>query len=297
VVAAIDDFASNGAATMISVSKNIKCMIAFTLLTVFSAGCSSTPTGRTQLTLKSEAALAQEGTRQMAAIRASSALVQDRATIDYVACVADAIVGTLEGDDAAMYWELAIVNQPDVNAFVMPGGKIVVKSGILSVAENQDQLAAVLGHEVAHVTAHHANERATRGVLAGYGIEVLAIVLAGDSSNPYSRNYDPNRARGIYGATNTFGSLGLMNPFSRMQESEADEIGLLYMARAGFDPRESVSLWQNMNSSEKTAKVPEFLSTHPSGERRIESMVSQLPEALALYNQAKAEGRAPNCKP
>jgi predicted Zn-dependent protease len=211
--------------------------------------------------------------------------------------VADAIVGTLEGDDAAMYWEMAIVNQPDVNAFVMPGGKIVVKSGILTTAQNQHQLAAVLGHEVAHVTAHHANERATRGEIAGYGMEVLAIILAGDSTNPYSRNYDPNRARGIYGATNTFGSLGLLNPFSRMQESEADEIGLLYMAKAGFDPRESVSLWQNMNSSANTAKVPEFLSTHPSGEARIEAMVSQLPAALALYNQAKAEGREPNCEP
>jgi predicted Zn-dependent protease len=297
VVAAIVNNATHGAATMNSISTSIKCLIAFVLLAVFSAGCTSTPTGRRQLTLKSEAALAQEGARQMAAIRASSALVQDRGTIDYVACVADAIVGTLEGDDAAMYWELAIVNQPDVNAFVMPGGKIVVKSGILSVANNQHQLAAVLGHEVAHVTAHHANERATRGEIAGFGVEVLAIILAGDSTNPYSRNYDPNRARGIYGATNTFGSLGLLNPFSRMPETEADEIGLLYMARAGFDPRESVNLWQNMNSSQNTTKVPEFLSTHPSGEARIEAMVSQLPEALALYNQAKADGLEPNCKP
>lgn len=288
---------AHGATTMNSLSKTIKCMIALTLFAVLTAGCSSTPTGRKQLTLKSDAELAQEGTRQMAAIRATSALVQDRATIDYVACVADAIVGTLDGEAAALYWELAIVNQPDVNAFVMPGGKIVVKSGILSVAENQHQLAAVLGHEVAHVTAHHANERATRGELAGYGIDVLSIILAGDSNNRYSRNYDPNRARGISGATNTFGALGLLNPFSRMQETEADDIGLIYMAKAGFDPRESVSLWQNMNSSEKTAKVPEFLSTHPSGETRIDAMVDRLPEALALYNQAKAEGREPNCKP
>ena len=107
---------------MYSISKRL---ITFSLLAILVASCSTTPTGRAQLTLKSEAALAQEGTRQMAVIRASSPLVQDRATIDYVACVADAIVGTLEGNDAAMYWELAIVNQPDVNAFVMPGGKIV----------------------------------------------------------------------------------------------------------------------------------------------------------------------------
>ena len=121
-----------------------KRLISLVLVAIALASCSSTPTGRAQLTLKSEAALAQEGTRQMAIIRENSPLVQDRATIDYVACVADAIVGTLEGDDAAMYWELAIVNQPDVNAFVMPGGKIVVKSGILTVAQNQHQLAACL---------------------------------------------------------------------------------------------------------------------------------------------------------
>ncbi|MDH4073621.1 MAG: M48 family metalloprotease, partial [Gammaproteobacteria bacterium] len=147
------------------------------------AGCSSTPTGRNQLTLKSDAALAAEGTRQMAIIRENSPLVQDRATIDFVACVANAIVETLEGDDAALYWEMAIVNQPDVNAFVMPGGKIVVKAGILSVAKNQHQLATVLGHEVAHVTAHHANERASRAEVTSYGTEVLALILGGGYYN------------------------------------------------------------------------------------------------------------------
>lgn len=268
-----------------------KRLISMVILAALVAACSTTPTGRKQLTLKSDAALAQEGSRQMAMIRASSALVTDRATIDYVACVADAIVGVLEGEDAAMYWELAIVNQPDVNAFVMPGGKMVVKSGILSVAQNQHQLAAVVGHEVAHVTAHHANERATRGDVADYGLTVLAAILAGP--NAY---YEPTKTQGIYGATGTFGMLGIMNPFTRMQETEADEIGLIYMAKAGFDPRESVELWQNMNKSEKTAKVPEFLSTHPSGDTRIESMVAQLPEALKIYNEAQAAGRNPDCK-
>jgi predicted Zn-dependent protease len=264
-----------------------KRLISLTLVAALVAACSTTPTGRSQLTLKSDAALAQEGTRQMAIIRENSPLVQDRATIDYVACVADAIVGTLEGEDAALYWELAIVNQPDVNAFVMPGGKIVVKSGILTVAQNQHQLAAVLGHEVAHVTAHHANERATRGDLTSYGVEVLALILGGGYYN---------QTQGAYCAASTLNTMGLMNPFSRMQESEADEIGLRYMAMAGFDPRESVELWQNMNSSEQTAKVPEFMSTHPSGETRIESMVEMLPEMLVLYNEAKAQGRNPDCQ-
>lgn len=282
---------------MNSQRSSLKYLIAVVLLAVFASGCSTTPTGRKQLTLKSDATLAAESTRAMAQLRATSALIKDRATIDYVACVADAIVGTLEDEDAALYWEMAIVNNPEVNAFVMPGGKIVVKSGIMSVAKNQHQLAAVLGHEVAHVTANHANERATRSDLTGFGIEVLAAVLVGDSANYYSRNYDPNMASGIYGAAGTFGQLGLLNPFSRMQESEADDIGLLYMAKAGFDPREAVTLWQNMNSSSETAKIPEFLSTHPSGDTRIESMVSKLPEALALYNEAQANGLNPDCQP
>jgi predicted Zn-dependent protease len=229
--------------------------------------------------------LAQEGAKQMQIIREQAPLVQDRATIDYVACVADAIVGTLEGKDAAMYWELAVVNQPDVNAFVMPGGKIVVKAGILSVASNQHQLAAVVGHEVAHVTAHHANERASRGELTNYGVEVLAYILGGGYYN---------QTQGAYSALSTASTLGLSNPFSRMQESEADIIGLEYMAKAGFDPRESVELWKNMNAKSET-KIPEFMSTHPSGDTRIESLIDQYPTALALYNEAKAAGREPNC--
>jgi len=282
---------------MKSQRSSFKYLIAVVSLAVFASGCSTTPTGRKQLTLKSDATLAAESTRAMAQLRATSALIKDRATIDYVACVADAIVGTLDDEDAALYWEMAIVNNPEVNAFVMPGGKIVVKSGIMSVAKNQHQLAAVLGHEVAHVTANHANERATRSDLTGFGIEVLAAVLVGDSANYYSRNYDPNMASGVYGAAGTFGQLGLLNPFSRMQESEADDIGLIYMAKAGFDPREAVTLWQNMNSSSETTKIPEFLSTHPSGDTRIESMVSQLPQALALYNEAQANGLNPDCQP
>jgi predicted Zn-dependent protease len=266
-------------------NSNYKYLISILFLTALVSACSTTPTGRAQLTLKSEAMLAQEGARQMNIIREQAPLVQDRATIDYVACVADAIVGTLEDKDAAMYWELAIVNQPDVNAFVMPGGKIVVKAGILTVASNQHQLAAVIGHEVAHVTAHHANERASRGDLTNYGVEVLAYILGGGYYN---------QTQGAYSALSTASTLGLSNPFSRMQESEADIIGLEYMAKAGFDPRESVELWKNMNAKSET-KIPEFMSTHPSGDTRIESLIDQYPTALALYNEAKAAGREPSC--
>ncbi len=256
------------------------------LLVVLLAACTSTPSGRSQLVLKSDAALAAEGARQFEMIREQMPLVQDRATIDYIACVSNAIVDELDPESKAMYWELAVIDRPDINAFVLPGGKISVFSGILQVAQNQHQLATVIGHEVAHVTAHHANERASRSMVAGVGIDIAAILLGGG----YAR-----QTRAAQQTLQTGAMLGILNPFSRKQESEADVIGLKYMAMAGFDPRESITLWTNMEEKQES-QVPEFMSTHPSGDTRIESLVSQLPVALALYNEATAQGRAPNCQ-
>jgi predicted Zn-dependent protease len=257
-----------------------------TCLTVVLAACASSPTGRNQLVLKSDAALAAEGQRQFNMIREQMPLVKDRATIDYVACVANAIVDELEGEDAEMFWELAVIDAPDVNAFVLPGGKISVFSGILTVAQTQHQLAAVLGHEVAHVTAQHANERASRASVSNVGIDIAAILLGGG----YAR-----QTQAAQQTLQTGAALGIMNPFSRKQETEADVIGLEYMAKAGFDPRESVTLWKNM-AEKNESRIPEFMSTHPSGDTRIESLVSQFPTALAYYNEAHAKGQEPNCQ-
>ena len=256
-------------------------LLSLPLIIVGALGWSSSAYARSDAELQAEAA------REFARLKASAPLTTDRETIDYISCVANAVVSVLEQPYSDYNWEMAILETDQINAFVMPGGKIVVKSGILTVAENQHQLAAVLGHEAAHVTAHHANERATRGEITSYGVEVLALILGGGYYT---------QTQGAYGAASALNTLGLMNPFSRMQESEADAIGLEYMSKAGFDPRESVKLWQNMNKSEKTTKVPEFMSTHPSGETRIESMVERLPEMLALYNQAQADGRNPDCR-
>jgi len=263
-----------------------KLLISIGLFAAFLAACASSPTGRGQIVLKSDAELAREGARQFHMIRETMPLVQDRGTIDYVACVANAIVEVIEGKDADLFWELAVIDRSDINAFVLPGGKISVFSGILTVAENQHQLASVLGHEVAHVTAQHANERASRAMVTGFGVDVAAILLGGGYSQ---------QTRAASQALGTGVALGVLNPFSRMQESEADVVGLEYMAKAGFDPRESVELWQNMNEKNKT-QIPEFMSTHPSGDTRIESLVQQFPTALAFYNEARAEGKDPNCQ-
>ena len=267
--------------------QRLKSLILIGTAAALVASCSTTPSGRTQFTVMSDAEMARESSRQLRLFRESQALVKDRATLDYIACVTNAIIDVVGEDGEDMYWEMAVVDQPVANAMVMPGGKIVVFDGILSVATNQHQLAAVMGHEVAHATARHSNERASRAMVTSAGIDIAAIVLGGGWAN------QTNAARG---ALSTGLALGVDMPFSRAAESEADLIGLDYMAMAGFDPRESVKLWQNMLASNETRKQPEFLSTHPSGETRIEHLVDALPRTLLLFNKAREEGKDPQCQ-
>jgi predicted Zn-dependent protease len=241
--------------------------------------CSSQPTQQEDAQMKAEAA------RAFNQMRASMPLVTDRPTIDFVACVATAVVAQLEPPYNDIEWELAIFEAESVNAFAMPGGKIGVFSGILSVTENQDQLATVLGHEVAHVTAQHSKNRAKSSELTNLGINVASIILGGGYTGA---TYTAQQALAA-GA-----QFGITLPHTRGQESEADIIGLEYMSRAGFDPRESVPLWQRMDAS--TDKKPaEFLSTHPASETRIENLVSEWKITLPLYNEAQAEGFVPEC--
>jgi predicted Zn-dependent protease len=241
--------------------------------------CSSQPTQQEDAQMKAEAA------RAFNQMRASMPLVTDRPTIDFVACVAQAVVAQLEPPYNDIEWELAIFEAESVNAFAMPGGKIGVFSGILAVTENQDQLATVIGHEIAHVTAQHSKNRAQSSELTNLGINVAAILLGGGYTGT---TYTAQQALAA-GA-----QFGITLPHTRGQESEADVIGLEYMARAGFDPRESVPLWQRMDGS-SGRKPAEFMSTHPSSETRIENLVSQWQKTLPLYNEARANGYAPDC--
>lgn len=232
----------------------------------------------------SDADLNAQGSATFERMRAEVPLVQDRATIDFVSCVADAIVTQLEGEAAGYDWELAIFDQQPVNAFVLPGGKISVYKGLLAITKNDAQLAAVMGHEVAHVTERHPAERMARTKATQVGVGVLSGIVGGT----------PIAAQSASTALQIGAQLGLLLPFNRGQENEADEVGLLYMARAGFDPRESVKLWQNMQDS-KDNEPPEFMSTHPSSDTRIDRLVSLLPAALLEYNKAREAGRIPKC--
>ncbi len=265
-----------------------RATLGFIIVAAVLAACTSSPTGRSQMILRSDEQLAVEAAQQFSEMRASIPLETDRYTIDYIHCVATAVVEALEPQYRDLDWDMAVFDADSVNAFAMPGGKIGVMTGILRAADNQDRLAAVLGHEIAHVTARHSNERASRSPVAGVGIKVAAVLLgAGHSGATYT----------AYEALNQGAALGIMLPFNRAQESEADVIGLEFMARAGFDPRQSVPLWQNMSKEGGGNEPAEFLSTHPSSEKRIDSLVSQFGTSLAAYNEAKAAGRDPDCGP
>jgi len=236
---------------------------------------------------QSDAEMEAEAAREFARYKATFPLTTDQDIIDYIACVANAVVTSLEPPDSELNWEMAIVETNELNAFVMPGGKIVIFEGILRAARDQHQLAAVIGHEIAHVTAEHTKRKLLSGGKGmEVGIQVAAVLLGGGH---YGAQYTAQQM------LNQGAMYGLLLPYKRSQETEADVLGLEYMARAGFDPRAAVALWKNMEEESGGGQPAEFASTHPSPDNRIESLISQWVEVLPLYNEAHAKGRIPDC--
>jgi predicted Zn-dependent protease len=182
-------------------------------------------------------------------------------------------------------WEVVVFKDRSANAFALPGGKIGVNTGLLEVAENQDQLAAVLGHEVAHVLANHANERLSQEL----GVQVGLGALGSVAGNPNSVSQ-----QSIMKVLGLGAQLGILLPFSRVHETEADVIGLDLMARAGFDPRQSLALWRNMARA-GGSQPPEFLSTHPSYGSRTQELEKNMGKAWQTYEAARARGKYPRC--
>jgi predicted Zn-dependent protease len=168
-------------------------------------------------------------------------------------------------------WQFTLFENPEPNAFALPGGKVGVYTGLFKVAKNDAQLAAVMGHEVGHAIARHGAERMSQGILAQLG---GVAVGAATGNQAYVDLYSQAA------------TLGVILPYSRTQESEADEIGLVLMAEAGYDPREAVKLWQNFEAL-AGQRPPEFLSTHPSEGTRIERLEELMPEALERYEEAQ----------
>ena len=247
------------------------------------AGCAVSPTGRDQLVMFSPSAMNQMGAAAFDEIKAETPAAGAYLN-RYVECVADAVVAVLPGDQA-QGWEVKVFDEDEPNAFALPGKKIGVYKGLLDVADRQDQLAAVIGHEIGHVLAQHGNERMSSQFVVGAGLAVAEAMM---------RRPESNEGRQVMAVLGLGAQVGILLPYGRSHESEADRIGLELMAQAGFDPAASVELWQNM-SREGGARPPEFLSTHPANETRIRVLQAQVPAAMGVYREARAAGRVPEC--
>ncbi|MEQ6916476.1 M48 family metallopeptidase [Halomonas aquatica] len=254
-----------------------RCLLPF-LAMLMLAGCDKTPTGRSQLALVPDGLMAEMGVDAFAQMRRQQPIEGDAAVNRLVHCVARSVVDAAEVryPDAGMpeTWEVVVFDDPSPNAFALPGGRIGVHKGLLRVAETPAQLAAVIGHEVGHVLADHGNERFTQQL----GIKAVLLVVGLFSEGEMARE-PMMQALGI-GAR-----LGIALPFSRAHEQEADQMGLAIMAKAGFDPRQSVALWRNMAEA-GGSQPPEFLSTHPAHGSRIEALQGHMEDALAAFRSA-----------
>lgn len=249
--------------------------LATILAVIFIVGCATAPfTGRSQLIFVSEgqeAALGEDAYRQ---ILRDSVITRDATAERIVRRVGERIARVAEKPEYK--WEFTTINDPETaNAFAVPGGKVAVYTGIFEPARDETGLAVVLGHEVAHALARHPAERMSQGLLFQLGGAGLSVLMG---SNPAMANQ----------VLQAFGVVVAL-PFSRSQETEADRIGLILMAKAGYDPRVSVELWERMEKKDGgKGAPPEFLSTHPSYETRIQQLRSFIPEALTYYQASGA---------
>jgi metalloendopeptidase OMA1, mitochondrial len=240
----------------------------------FLLSCQSVPiTGRQQLVLitpEEEIALGEEAYKN---IIEESTLSHDQAKINMVRRVGQRIASVADRPDYR--WEFNLIENKTSNAFALPGGKVAVYTGILQFTEDETGLAVVMGHEVAHALAHHGAERMSTSMITQIGTSGVAVILGGDN---------PQTVKAIEKAFGIGGQVGIILPFSRKHESEADKIGLHLMAEAGYDPRQSAEFWKRMTQDTKE-KPLEFFSTHPSDEQRIRQIESWLPEVLPIYQK------------
>lgn len=258
--------------------------LAIGALCVSLAACASSPTGRQQLALYSNEQLDQMGQQAFDQYQQDLPVVGG-ATHRYAECIADALVGTLSGRDRDQNWQIRVFEDDSANAFALPGGYMGINTGLLNVATDQDQVAAVIGHEIGHVLANHANERVSTQSATQLGLSVL-------SSAAGLQGAQGEQMLGLLGAGAQY---GILLPFSRRHESEADVIGLRMMADAGFDPRASLTLWENMSSA-SGGQPPAWMSTHPSHGQRMAGLEAGMDDAVARYEQARSDGRQPNCQ-
>ena len=255
------------------------------LATALLAACVTSPTGRSQLMMVSDSQMSQMGLSAFNDMRKQGKFVDAPRERAYATCVSNALIAVLPPPWNTQQWEVQIIGDDTANAFALPGGRIGVNRGMFKVATDQNQLAVVLGHELSHVVSRHGAERVSDNMAAQAAV-AAGTIYAG------SRGSDTGNAAALLGVG---AQVGILLPFSRTQESEADMLGQRYMAQAGFDPRAAATLWDKMGT-QGGGKPPAFLSTHPSSGNRAQALNKQAQQLLPVYQQARANGHAPNCR-
>jgi len=252
----------------------VKSLYYLLSLFLFLSACSSVPiTGRNQLLLSNESEEVAAGAASYQTFLSEAKISKDAVNSALVKKVGNKIA-KISGFNYD--WEFTLVENPEANAFCLPGGKVAVYTGILPYTKTEAGLATVMSHEIAHAMARHGAERASQAQILQLGLSV------GDSTLTDNPNKDL-----ILQGINVAGNVGIILPYSRKHESEADYMGLILMSKAGYNPNEAVSFWQRMsaNSSGSKSSISNFLSTHPTDEKRIKDLQSHLQEALSYYNK------------
>ena len=257
---------------------------------MFLPSCTTAPiTERKQLKIISEAKLNAQAAAIYEKVKKKEKMSNDKKTLNDIkeigskmeAAISEYFYQSNIADPTINFdWEYILIDNKKVkNAWCMPGGKIAVYSGMLDITKNIDGLAAVMGHEIAHAVAKHSVERASRGVLINVATQVTDILSGGKISQV-------NRTTGM----NTVGlltQLGILNPFNRKQESEADYLGLIFSSLSGYDIRETTKIWERMRDANKGKEPPEFMSTHPSSENRIKKINEWVNQIILEYPPIK----------
>ena len=268
--------------------KLLASSLALTAVALMLTGCGAVPlTGRRQLLLVSDQEIFQAGLTQYSEYIASSKISANADATDVVKRVGQKLAAATEkyltanglsSELSNFAWEFNLVQDRQVNAFCMPGGKIVVYEGLLSVAQTEAELAVVLGHEIAHAVAKHSNERMSQQIMAQYGMAILSAALSEKSA------VVQNTATTVFGLG---AQVGLMLPYSRKHEYEADYMGIVFMELAGYDSTSALDFWTKManlksGGASSDSNASDFLSTHPSDAKRIANLRSRIPEAKAI---------------
>lgn len=233
-------------------------------------------TGRSQLILMSAAEEASLGVQAFSQIKRQEKISTDPAVNARIQRIGKRIASAVGRDLPNAQWEFVVFESDQINAFALPGGKVGFYTGLINLASSDDEIAIVMGHEVAHVTSRHGAERQSQAMLIGLGGVALGVGTRNDKNFEYYML--------AYGMGSTLGTLA----YSRNHETEADIVGLRFAARAGYDPRAAVTFWTKMAAKESGPRPPKFLSTHPPSAERIENLKRLVPQYMPIYEQAKA---------